>query len=326
MSSYWTHDFENDAGWKEYLNKVSVVSDHPDIMDKIKKRYYKREINPEWEETKDPKTSSNNNGNSQRSSNNTNPSQQANSPPPQRTNTTSSRGARNPSPFETGLLTKKSVWFIANVSVVIHAILYLIPIIDTSAGNFRRALISAMITYAIVLYTTFPRFPGFSLQAWAPIFMNENTHYFLMCLIFLNTPMPISIGLFPLVLYSFYHVLDNTRVYTQKYPKVDHFAQKAKDFQTQAMLIAAQIEIFVMLLLLFLLFTGNGSIISVFMYFQFLQYRYVSSSYSKLVWSGWSTKMDELFNHPIVPTLLRTIYLKAKGLLARIGQPPAYRR
>jgi len=328
--SFWSHDFENDAGWKEYLNKVSVVSDQPDIMDKIRKRYYKREVNPEWEESKDPKPSSNtNNSNTepkQRPTNSTtsSSSQRANSPPPQRTN--APPRTTHPSPFDSGLLSKKSVWFFANISVILHSILYVIPLIDTSAGNYRRALFSAMVTYGIVLFSTFNRFPGFSLEAWSPIFMNENTHYFLMCLIFVNTPMPISIGLIPLVIYAFYHVLDNTRGYIQKYPKVESYAAKAKQFQTQGLLIVAQLEIFVMLLLLFLLFTGSGSIISVFMYFQFLQYRYVSSTYSKLIWGNYSTKLDGWVNYPAVPALVRTIYFKVKGLLARVGQPPEYRR
>eukprot|EP01112_Ceratiomyxa_fruticulosa_P008892 TRINITY_DN2306_c0_g2_i1.p1 TRINITY_DN2306_c0_g2~~TRINITY_DN2306_c0_g2_i1.p1 ORF type:complete len:332 (-),score=61.43 TRINITY_DN2306_c0_g2_i1:55-1050(-) len=330
--SYWTHDFEKDAGWKEYLNKVSVVSDQPDIMEKIRKRYYKREVNPEWEELKDPKpnsspASNNNTSEPKRSSNtNSSSSQRANSPPPQRTNTAPRGGTTHPSPFDNGLLSKKSVWFFANVSVIVHSILYIIPIIDTSAGNYRRALFSAMVTYGIVLLSTFNRFPGLSLEAWAPIFMNENTHYFLMCLIFMNTSMPISIGLFPLTIYAFFHVLDNTRGYIQKYPKLETYAAKAKEYQAQALLVVAQIEIFVMLLLIFLLFTGNGSIISVFMYFQFLQYRYVSSTYSKLIWNNYGAKLDQWINHPIVPSIIRTLYFKVKGLIARVGQPPAHRR
>jgi len=326
--SFWTHDFSKDSGWSAYLQKVSVVSDDREIMEKLKKRYYKREVNPDWDESSDPRPEGTNPASSPSSSNPPPRAAPSRSVPPT-SNGSSTRNSRppppsSPSPFSDGILSARSIWFTANVSVLVHCVMFILPFFGDTLSVYRRTLFSAIVTYAIILYSSLNgRFPGWSMAAWTPVLMNDNTHYILMCIIFLNVDYPIALAPVPLAIYSFYHVLEHGWGFLQKIPVVGKQLAKARSHQAQAVVMAAHCEIMTMLVLIFLRITGHGSIISIFMYFQFLQYRYMASANSRLVWGMIGTTTSRWVNHPRVPTVVKGIYYKVKGWLEMLVQPRA---
>eukprot|EP01113_Clastostelium_recurvatum_P031812 TRINITY_DN4014_c0_g1_i1.p1 TRINITY_DN4014_c0_g1~~TRINITY_DN4014_c0_g1_i1.p1 ORF type:complete len:196 (-),score=29.28 TRINITY_DN4014_c0_g1_i1:52-639(-) len=191
---------------------------------------------------------------------------------------------------------------------------------------YQRALISAAITYVIVLYTSVFKgrpFPGLNMQAWAPVLLNDNMHYLLMCVTVLNTSVPITLALIPLMICAFYHIMDNGSVLTRRVPMLNLLFDRARPLRSNAMLIVAYTEILTMVMLLFLTLTGAGSILSCLMYFQFLQMRFLTSANSRTVWGIIRATLDRWTEHPRCPPIVRRVYGGIKTQLARIAPPQA---
>jgi len=153
--------------------------------------------------------------------------------------------------------------------------------------------------------------------------MNDNTHYLLMCLVFLNSDYPLVLAPIPLAIYSFYNIIDFGLPYLQKIPFLGSQFTKARARQADAVLMAAHCEIMTLVVLVLLRFTGHGSILAIIMYFQFLQYRYIASATTRLVFGMIGSTGDRWMNHPRVPGLVRQLYFKIKSLLGSLVRPRA---
>ncbi|KAM9985833.1 hypothetical protein ACTFIZ_002128 [Dictyostelium cf. discoideum] len=285
-----SYDWENDPNWKEFTGTSTSIN-------KLKEEYFKKNIDPNY------KSSNNNNTTTQR------PSASTSSP---RTSSTSSTSTTTTRPKPTFRRFLYGAWVIAQTSVIFFTLFYFI------SGNpyfFYKALLGATIAYSIPIFNTFEgRKPDRALAA--QLVQNENAQFVFYCMIFYFLGSSSLVYLLPNFIYSFFHILKLVIPYTARVPFIKNLLEKVNSTNTKAIDFAISVEINIVLIAFFGIFSSFSNILLVFIYFRYLKLRYQFSQKIKSKINEYSQIVDQLSAHPSCPTFIRNIIPKIKMLLS----------
>jgi len=328
--------WETDEGWKKYKSSIDITSgNEEEVMEKVKRRYYKKFIDSTFEATPPSQSSSYSSGDdndsnqsSQQSNTYNNYSYNQNTYVP---NTPPSSSSFLGSIFQKlgrfGI-NSRTIWFAASVSVVIHTILYLFSFFDPefSYNCYYRALKSALLAYGASLFSVAGPL-RLNREYFALLATNDNSHYLFLCII-LNTAYPITVPLLIISVYSVFNltvfISDNVgntpfapiyRKYFQSY------FQKVISYQHQILLQCANAEMVALLIVFIESIMGRGGLLLVIGYYWFLNFRYLSSSYSRMLLENLGYKLDGLFNNPLIPSFIKNGYNAVRTSLRNSVQP-----
>ncbi|EGG13307.1 transmembrane protein [Cavenderia fasciculata] len=327
-----TFDWENDQGWKSYLNNllIPVNADSDAILFKFKQKYYKNNVDSDYiikefkkssSSSSSSSSTSNSSSTSQRPSTTSSSSSSNTSSTRQNTNSNSSRPSPAPSasappppPATQSKFTKilYIAWVVAQISTFVFSLAFLIlgrPVF------YYRAFLAGIIGYSIPLFQTFEgRFNRSQIDV---ILKNENTHFLGFCLIFyILSGQPSIVNLAPNLIYSFFHIVPIARPYI-RIPFVLKYLDLAQTKKQTAIQLAVSTEAMIMLGLIFGLFTGGSSIIIIFVYYKFLKLRYNTNNLSQLIWNEYGNRVEELTRKPWMPSMVSNIILKIKAFVSR---------
>jgi len=317
MASYDGYNWDADEKWKEYLQNVTVPAsgNEQQMMDKLRRRYFKKNINPEFDE----------NGSSQQQT-----PPPSYSPPPQRPTQSqpqpqqqqsqSQPQANTQSPQPPQLVSMDSVLTISHVYLIVNAILFAIPTAtaEFSNGCYRRALFSGCVAYGASLYKNFGSGPY---RGNARV--KDYVYYLLYCAAVLNTASPSLVYIFPLILCSFFMVGDTLVQYASRLPIISilgRLLQKLLSYQQYAQFTVAYTELIAFAMSIFQLIVGSTSLITVLTLWIFLTYRYQTSAPSRQMVDTYMDKLTVLFQYRLVPAMLKSFHSNARAFFSNYSQ------
>ncbi|KAK5580462.1 hypothetical protein RB653_000479 [Dictyostelium firmibasis] len=285
-----SYDWENDPNWKEFTGTSTSIN-------KLKEEYFKKNIDPNYKSSSSSSSSNSNSTTTQR-------------PSSPRTSTSTSSTARPKPTFKRFLY---GAWVIAQISVIFFTLLYFI------SGNpyfFYKALIGATIAYSIPIFNTFEgRTPDRALAN--QLVQNENAQFVFYCMIFYFLGSASLVYLLPNFIYSFFHVLKLLIPYTARVPFIKNLLEKINSYNTKAIDFAISIEINIILIAFFSIFSSFSNILLVFIYFRYIKLRYQFSQKIKSKVNEYSQMADQLSTHPSCPSFIRNTIPKIKMILSR---------
>jgi hypothetical protein len=329
---YKAFDFENDRGWKLYKLNISLPhSNDPEeeaaALEKCKRRYYQRNIDPSIVFPEETRTSSKRDQSSGSRDRNFHPSTNNNtSTSPNSTSSTSSsyssytntnagtQSQSNPITLKIGL------WLGANVFVILCAILFVLPF-QASANYYAYALLAAALTCVFPLISHFQNFT-WSMEFAVRLMMLDSTQYLLLCLVFSNS-YPLLLLLPVLVIYAALNlstylpqVLSNN---IQARPIL--FATGwVNERRAQARYLIAYFEVLLMGLVLIKFFQGYLGFVNLFVYWQFLNHRYRTCGEVRQILENVAAKIDGVV-YAYMPPFISRIYAQVRSFLYRFAQP-----
>lgn len=286
-----SYDWENDPNWKEFTGTSTSIN-------KLKEEYFKKNIDPNYK--------SSNNTTTQRPSASTSSSSRTSSS----SSTSSPRTTRAKPTFRRFLY---GAWVIAQISVILFTLFYFI------SGNpyfFYKALLGATIAYSIPIFNTFEgRKPDRALAA--QLVQDENAQFVFYCMIFYFFGSSSLVYLLPNFIYSFFHMLKIVIPYASSVPFIKNLLEKVNSTNAKAIDFAISVEINIVLIAFFGIFSSFSNILLVFIYFRYLKLRYQFSQKIKSKINEYSQMVDQLSAHPSCPTFIRNIIPKIKMVLSR---------
>ncbi|KAM9958113.1 hypothetical protein ACTFIW_013089 [Dictyostelium discoideum] len=284
-----SYDWENDPNWKEFTGTSTSIN-------KLKEEYFKKNIDPNYK-------NSSNNTTTQRPSAST-------SSPTSSSSSSTTRTTRSKPTFRRFLY---GAWVIAQISVILFTLFYFI------SGNpyfFYKALLGATIAYSIPIFNTFEgRKPDRALAA--QLVQDENAQFVFYCMIFYFLGSSSLVYLLPNFIYSFFHMLKIVIPYTSSVPFIKNLLEKVNSTNAKAIDFAISVEINIVLIAFFGIFSSFSNILLVFIYFRYLKLRYQFSQKIKSKINEYSQMVDQLSAHPSCPTFIRNIIPKIKMVLSR---------
>ncbi|KAN0012363.1 hypothetical protein ACTFIU_007662 [Dictyostelium citrinum] len=289
-----SYDWENDPNWKEFTGTSTSIN-------KLKEEYFKKNIDPNYKSNNSSNTTTQRPSSSSSSTNN-----RTSSP-----RTSSSTNTTRPKPTFRRFL--YGAWVIAQTSVIFFTLLYFI------SGNpyfFYKALLGAAIAYSIPIFNTFEgRTPDRALAA--QLVQDENAQFVFYCIIFYFLGSASLVYLLPNFIYSFFHILELVIPYTERVPFIKNLLKRINSTNTKAVDFAISVEINIVLIAFFSIFSSLSNILLVFIYFRYLKLRYQFSQRIKSKLHEYSQMVDQLSAHPSCPTFIRSAIPKIKMVLSR---------
>ncbi|KAI8144460.1 hypothetical protein BJV82DRAFT_68836 [Fennellomyces sp. T-0311] len=237
--------------------------------------------------------------------------------------------------------TLQFAWFAGHVLTLIGSALYFLSVVMFRASSkpYTVAYFGALLSYGVVVYKTHGK-PEFNAQYAQRLVMDENVQYLLLAMYWFFTS-PISVTLVPFATFSTFHALGYVRsniiptvlpapastassssgsrpatwqAKTQQ--QIKSWTDKNYD---KAMRFVAQIEVIgIMGRLVLGLF--RLQIMSIFLYAQFLRFRYHLSSYTRQAFTKLRIALDNVAQDPRVPPVVARAYMSAKDMIIRYGQ------
>ncbi|NP_001187470.1 transmembrane protein 33 [Ictalurus punctatus] len=245
--------------------------------------------------------------------------EQQNSPPP-------------PPPPQTGpaqfLLSNKleTAMWLSRLFTVYCSIMFILPLLGPiAAANFyQRALLANALTSALRLHQRLPRFQ-LSRAFLSQALQEDSCHYLLYSLILVNS-YPITMSIFPVFLFSLLHATTYTKkVLDTMGPDsllfVRNFLNKLTANQQNILKFIACSEIFLMPATVFMLFSGQGSLLQPFIYYRFLTLRYASrrNPYCRTLFTELRILLEHFVMKPACPAFFRRMYLNSIAFISRLA-------
>jgi len=326
-SLYNSYDWENDQRWKEYKNTIEFPLANSDflLLEKIKQRYFKKFIDPNFDASELNSTSTATSASSVNVK--PNPANQFDARP-QSSRNHSSR-LQSQLNFLQRLASLQLIWYLAHQFLLINVFLVIIPVISSSDYAFRRVMFSAMIAYGISLKKSIERNFHWDSRTLSQIMLNDNSHYIFLCLVmFAFSSYPVLLILLPLSLYSTLHVCSFLRHHLQFYLpqslsplfrlKLQPILDIVLEYQQKILLTAAYFEFITMPSVLLSVLLGYSNLLLALSYYWFLTFRYLSSNHSRMVMEQIGARMDTFFlQNRNIPTIVSGIYLRIRNFLRR---------
>ena len=221
-----------------------------------------------------------------------------------------------------------------------------------STAFYYRFLMLAIVCYAITLFVQVGK-PQFNRQFVLLLASNDNIPYLFLCFILLNTPSMIgkynrattkqqkpnrfcfylmtcllffffrmiTALIIPMFVYSCFHlnsyVIANQATLGAFGPILLPFSQKLQQNQSQVTMMVANMEILNAGLILLSIFTGSGSLITLFFYYYFLKQRYAQSQNTRMMMGQLRMQLDGLATHQYCPSLVAKLYYTIRDFLSR---------
>jgi hypothetical protein len=208
-------------------------------------------------------------------------------------------------------------------STVLFALLYIIPFAG-GPSCFRKALIANAATSALRLHQ---RLPGVTLSRafLGQLVAEDSAHYLLFSVIFLYSS-PITLVLLPIALFAFLHLSSNALVLMDKTgtraSKLGNLlAYVVQNYQKTILLTVAMSEIILMPITVLAVLTGLTSLVTPFIYYRFLSFRYASrrNPYTRQTFRQVRLSVEQIIFLPACPQIVRTIGQKAIELTCRLA-------
>ncbi|KAJ1341428.1 hypothetical protein BSLG_004006 [Batrachochytrium salamandrivorans] len=200
---------------------------------------------------------------------------------------------------------------------------------STGSKSYYKALYGTLLSYGIILYKSYG-IPQFNTEYLNRLIRDENTQYFMLALIW-TTSAPLSVALIPYATFSLLHILNYTRneifsnLVGTSNASINALSQSIGKFvqanHAKAIYFVSNTEVWLILpMTIVTIFTGHTSFFTPFVYAQFLSFRYVFSPVTKQVVSGLDATLDKYIgSNPSLPTIVRTVYGKARDMIASYG-------
>ncbi|KAI7869178.1 hypothetical protein BDF14DRAFT_1723342 [Spinellus fusiger] len=231
------------------------------------------------------------------------------------------------------------LWFVGHVFTLFGAFSYVLSTLTfgSSTKGYTAAYIGALISYGVVIYKSHG-IPQPSIAFAQKLAMDENAQYLLLSLYWLFSS-DIAVSLVPYVSFSAFHTIGyiRTSIIPTVFPVPAGTATNAS-WQTTtqskikawtdanygpAMRFVAQVEVVgIMGRLLLGLFKLR--IMSIFVFAQFLRFRYHMSAYTRQSFGNLRERLDRFLLPPTadarIPPMVSSVYTSVKGMIIRYGQ------
>eukprot|EP01087_Luapelamoeba_hula_P009792 TRINITY_DN2559_c0_g1_i1.p1 TRINITY_DN2559_c0_g1~~TRINITY_DN2559_c0_g1_i1.p1 ORF type:complete len:228 (+),score=17.35 TRINITY_DN2559_c0_g1_i1:330-1013(+) len=211
-----------------------------------------------------------------------------------------------------------SMWVGCNVCVVYASLAY----IFTGDGSYYgSAIFAAMFGFLVTLFTTFGGIQ-FNKEYFMAVVQHDSAQYLFVCFAIISVP-PTFVWLAVLCINAVVNIaafaqgqLFSYLGYNSMTEKISGYAGKITQYSAQAFSFSAQMQLAMMLTLVFNVFTrfNMGSALAGFLYWRFLCHRYVKDPYVHALLSTLGPKCDDLMSR-YAPSALLGIYHKLREIL-----------
>jgi len=314
MSSFATHNWDTDEEWKQFLKRIDIVGNEREVLEKAKKKYYQKYIDPNFGNApQSPNTNTNTSHTSSTSSTNSSNNTSNNT-----SNSSQSRASSGP------VFQFRMAWLLAHIFLLLNSVLYILPFfgLEFSYACYSRLLWSGIAAYAITLYNALG-FPKFNREYASRLSSNDNTHYLFICASLL-TNYPVTTMVFPLAIYSALNVAVFLTSNSSQIPPaarsiytsyLEPYVRKLLQVKDRALFFGAYFEVASIALAIVNVLSGYAGLLSLLAFYWFLNFRYMASNYTQTVFHFLGVQLDTLTVHRYCPSFIRTVYLKIKGYL-----------
>ncbi|KAF3694191.1 Transmembrane protein 33 Protein DB83 SHINC-3 [Channa argus] len=220
----------------------------------------------------------------------------------------------------------ETAMWLSRLFTVYCSIMFILPVLGPyAAANFyQRALLANALTSALRLHQRLPRFQlnrAFLAQA----LQEDSCHYLLFSLILVNS-YPITMSIFPVFLFSLLHATTYTKkVLDSMGPNslmfIRNLLDKLTSNQQNILKFIACNEIFLMPATVFMLFSGQGSLLLPFIYYRFLTLRYTSrrNPYCRTLFTELRILLEHFIMKPACPAFFRRMCLSSIAFISRLA-------
>eukprot|EP01095_Lingulamoeba_sp_RSL-Kostka_P009278 TRINITY_DN3197_c1_g1_i1.p1 TRINITY_DN3197_c1_g1~~TRINITY_DN3197_c1_g1_i1.p1 ORF type:complete len:234 (+),score=8.60 TRINITY_DN3197_c1_g1_i1:124-825(+) len=205
----------------------------------------------------------------------------------------------------------KAVYDGLNFLIVMSGVLYFIPFL-LLYYPYYVALIFSLVNFIICLFKKLGKIQNNRFY-YQKFFFDENFQYSITIILFLFIS-PKSFFVLSLIIYALLPLSYAIYAYTKTPIQLKELIQtKIVDNNgTILIFIASYSEIMVIFELVFGLFQGIIHVIPLFLYYQFLKYKYVKSYHTRLVFQAIREKLDPIFYSQHSPEMIKMVYTKIK--------------
>lgn len=220
----------------------------------------------------------------------------------------------------------ETAMWLSRLFTVYCSIMFILPILGPhAAANFyQRALLANALTSALRLHQRLPHFQ-LSRAFLAQALQEDSCHYLLYSLILVNS-YPITMSIFPVFLFSLLHATTYTKkvldsVGPNSLMFIRNLLDKLTANQQNILKFIACNEIFLMPATVFMLFSGQGSLLLPFIYYRFLTLRYTSrrNPYCRTLFTELRILLEHFIMKPACPIFFRRMCLSSIAFISRLA-------
>ncbi|KAI9277560.1 hypothetical protein BY458DRAFT_504446 [Sporodiniella umbellata] len=242
--------------------------------------------------------------------------------------------------------TLQFAWFFGHVSTITGTLLYILSLLTFNSKTYlyKYAYFGAALSYGVVLYKSHGT-PQINGEYMRKLVMDENAQYFLLAVYWFVTQ-PITVTLIPFVTFSAFHALGyvRTNIIPNVFPSnasredtVNTWQAKSQQrikswtdkYYSAAMRFVAHSEVTIIALRLFLgIF--RLKLVPIFLFAQFLRFRYHLSSYTRQTFTELRTRLDTFLLPPTadprIPPAVGNVYNTIKAWISKFGEAGVQRQ
>jgi len=244
-------------------------------------------------------------------------SEPSSSPPATGTNAVSEHISQNKVNF--------ALWC-TRLATIVFTFNYLFPFFGYSHSMYSKALLANAATSALRLHQRLPRVQ-LSREFFGSLFIEDSAHYLLYSLVFIYAG-PITWVLLPIFLFALLHISSYTLELIELLGSNSlGFLRKGIELvevqSANLLRTIAFAEIFLFPLLIFSLFSGKATLMTVFVYYQFVTLRYASrrNPYSRNTFAELRMVAETYAQKPACPEGIRNIVFKVIAGISRLAPP-----
>ncbi|KAM9143695.1 transmembrane protein 33 isoform 1-T1 [Pangshura tecta] len=226
------------------------------------------------------------------------------------------------------LMTNKldTAMWLSRLFTVYCSALFVLPLLGLheAASFYQRALLANALTSALRLHQRLPHFQ-LSRAFLAQALLEDSCHYLLYSLIFVNS-YPVTMSIFPVLLFSLLHAATYTKKVIDarglnSLPFLRSLLEKLNANQQNILKFIACNEIFLMPATVFMLLSGQGSLLQPFIYYRFLTLRYSSrrNPYCRTLFTELRIVVEHLIMKPSCPLFVRRLCLNGISFISRLA-------
>uniref|UniRef100_A0A3P9KNY4 Transmembrane protein 33 n=1 Tax=Oryzias latipes TaxID=8090 RepID=A0A3P9KNY4_ORYLA len=208
----------------------------------------------------------------------------------------------------------ESAMWLSRLFTVYCSVMFILPVLGPyAAANFyQRALLANALTSALRLHQRLPRFQ-LSRAFLAQALQEDSCHYLLYSLILVNS-YPITS-----ILSSFHPFCYSLGPGSLMF--VRNLLEKLSTNQQNILKFIACNEIFLMPATVFMLFSGQGSLLLPFIYYRFLSLRYTSrrNPYCRTLFTELRILLEHFVMKPACPAFFRRMCLNSIAFISRLA-------
>ncbi|KAM4854387.1 transmembrane protein 33 isoform 2-T2 [Thomomys bottae] len=218
-----------------------------------------------------------------------------------------------------------AMW-LSRLFTVYCSALFVLPLLGfhEAASFYQRALLANALTSALRLHQRLPHFQ-LSRAFLAQALLEDSCHYLLYSLIFVNSS-PVTMSIFPVLLFSLLHAATYTKKVldakgSNSLPLLRSLLDKLSANQQNILKFIACNEIFLMPATVFMLFSGQGSLLQPFIYYRFLTLRYSSrrNPYCRNLFNELRIVVEHIIMKPACPLFVRRLCLQSIAFISRLA-------